>query len=287
MSLKTAAPVLLTSLALLSTLLPAPARAQYADSLVSLRDLTNARAIALGGAYRVLGGTAEVVVGNPASVLLYPIYRVEVGGGWDFASKEAFGSVMVLDGKSQPFGGGVAYQLVSLGRGAARRTGHLSTLALAYALSQNLLLGASSRYLVMSGAASANAVTADAGIVVRLSQGIQIGLGGHNLIDTGNPELSRYFTGSAALMFDTLSLVGDLRSDFNDSPAFGYSLGAEYILARAIPLRAGFRHEPLLGKAISGGVGLMAPDGGFDIAYQHSLDGQGRNIALTITLNIQ
>lgn len=284
MSLKAAARALLVLLALS----PSLAYAQYAENLISLRDLTNARAIALGGAYRVLGGTAEVVVGNPAAVLLYPIYRVEVGGAWDFASKEAFGSVMVLDGKSQPLGGGAAYQLVSLGRGGSRRTGHLSTIALAYALSPNFLLGASTRYLVMSGATSANAVTADGGLVLRLSQGLQIGIGGHNLIDTGNPELSRYFTGSGALMLDTLSLVADVRSDFNgESPQFGYSLGAEYILARAIPLRIGFRHEPLLGKALSGGLGLMAPDGGFDVAYQHSLDGRGQTLALTVTLNIQ
>lgn len=269
--------------------LPTLARAQEEqERLLSFADLTNARALALGGAFRALGGTAEVIVGNPAAVTLFPLYRVEVGGAWDFGSKDAFGSVMVLDGQARPIAGGIAYQIVSTGKGAARRTGHLSTLALSYALGPNFNLGTSTRYLVMSGAAAANAVTADVGVMARVGEGVHLGVGGHNLIDTRNPELARYFTGSAALLLGGFNLAGDLKADFaGPETALGFSVGGEYVLGQIFPIRVGYRQDARDGlQAISGGLGFFSGSGGIDLAYQHALNGEGRNIVATLTINV-
>lgn len=270
------------ALALVST---AASAQSGSGSLLGFRDLNSTRAIALGGAFRSMGGTADAIVGNPAAVALWPVYRFDFGGAWDFDAKEAFGSAMVLDGRSTPVGGGAAYQLVSTGRGAARSTGHLTTIAFGGAWGSSLVLGGSTRYLVMSGASSANAVTADAGVILRLSEGFNVGFSGHNLIDTRNPELARYFTLSSAVILGALNLAVDAHGDFNGpSPEFGGSVGAEYLWEQAVPLRIGFRREPLLGNAVSGGLGFLTSEGSLDFAYQHALDGTGRLISLSLSM---
>ena len=256
-----------------------------------LRGLMYSRDFAMGGAYRAHGLGAEAAAGNPAALSLFPRYQVELSGAWDVVTKYAFASVGIADSASSPeVAAGLAYHLVTLGRGETRRVAHFNTVSSAIPVSQNVLIGASGRHLLMTGAREANAITMDLGLLVRATQSIAIGLWGHNLIDTNNPELTRYYALSAAYLGGLLTVAIDVRADFGiaDVPVqMAYSGGVEYILGEAFPVRAGYSYDTIVGtQYISFGLGYMTEGGGIDVAYRHELSGDGGRM-LSVTFKFQ
>src|SRR5919198_4972828 len=133
-----------------------PAAASAAEP--GLSDLMRARNFGMGGAFRALGGGTEAVEGNPASMAVFRRYLVELSGAWDARYPFGFGSIGVMDSASSPVAAGVAYHLVSLGEGAQNRIAHLNTGAFTLPVGQTLYVGASARYVLMSGVRQANAM---------------------------------------------------------------------------------------------------------------------------------
>src|SRR5690349_12791750 len=87
----------------------------YAQADVDdLRDLQIARAYGMGGAYRALGLGTEAILGNPAAMALWKMYRMEVHGSWDAKGHDAFGGVSVMDGKTSDLAAGLDYHFLSL-----------------------------------------------------------------------------------------------------------------------------------------------------------------------------
>jgi opacity protein-like surface antigen len=286
-------PLLLTLL--LSTLAhaqeeptPATTEAPHAEDL---RDLTSARGYGMGGAWRALGVGAESGTGNPAAVAAFRTYRIELTGAWDWVGKDASGMVAVADSTTSALAAGVSYQLVSLGKGTQRATAHLNTVALAVPLADSFMIGVSSRYLLMRGARQANAITGDAGILVRPSDFLSIGVSAHNLIATGNPELTRYYSAHAGVFAGLLTVAADVRADFetNHQTTFTYSGGMEFVLGQNIPLRAGYTWDGFTRSSQLGlGIGVLTGGGGFDLAYRHDFGGEkGRLIALTFKVQVR
>jgi opacity protein-like surface antigen len=264
--------------------------AALAQPAEDLRDVTSARAYGMGGAYRALGLGTEAVLGNPAAMALFPSYRVEATGAWDVGQKEGLLGVSVLDSTSSRLAMGIDYHWVSLGRGGARTSAHLSSLGVGLPLSQAVMLGAVARYLRLSGESRfANSVTADAGLLLRLSNNLMAGVSAHNLIDTGNPELTRYFTAHVGVLTQQLTVAGDVRADFvtEDKRTFTYSAGLEYLVGQMLPLRAGYTYDGFRRTSqLSTGLGFVSEGGGgLDLAYRHDLSGEkGRLLALTFKL---
>lgn len=221
---------------------------------------------------------------------MYKRYQVELSGAWDVTTKWAFGSVAIAD-STQEVSAGIAYHLVSLGRGDNRRIAHFNTVATAYAASESIHLGVSARHLLMTGAREANAITMDAGVLVRITEGLSIGFSGHNLIDTANPELTRYYALAAAWTIGGLTAAFDLRADFGIAEVpvqLAYSGGLEYILGDSFPVRAGYSYDTVMGtQHLSAGLGYMYQGGGIDIAYRHELAGNdGRLFSLTFKMQM-
>ncbi|MFP2908236.1 hypothetical protein ACLESD_24920 [Pyxidicoccus sp. 3LFB2] len=264
--------------------------AALAQPAEDLRDLMSARAYGMGGAYRALGLGTEAVLGNPAAMALFPAYRVEATGAWDVEQKEGLLGVSILDAASSRLAMGIDYHWVSLGRGGARTSAHLSSLGVGLPLSQAVMLGAVARYLRLSGDARyANSVTGDAGLMLRLSPSFTAGVSAHNLIDTGNSELTRYFSAHVGFLTQQLTVAGDVRADFvtNNENTFTYSAGLEYLFGQVLPVRGGYTYDGFRKTSqLSTGVGFVSEGGGgFDIAYRHDLGGEkGRLLALTIKL---
>ncbi len=264
--------------------------AALAQPAEDLRDVTSARAYGMGGAYRALGLGTEAVLGNPAAMALFPSYRVEATGAWDVGQKEGLLGVSVLDSTSSRLAMGIDYHWVSLGRGGARTSAHLSSLGVGLPLSQTVMLGAVARYLRLSGESRfANSVTADAGLLLRLSNNFMAGVSAHNLIDTDNPELTRYFTAHVGVLTQQLTVAGDVRADFvtEDKRTFTYSAGLEYLVGQMLPLRAGYTYDGFRRTSqLSTGLGFVSEGGGgLDLAYRHDLGGEkGRLLALTLKL---
>jgi opacity protein-like surface antigen len=160
-------------------------------------------------------------------------------------------------------------------------------------LSQAVMLGATVRYLRLSGESRyANSVTADGGLILRLSPSFLAGVSAHNLIDTGNSELSRYYSAHLGVLTQQVSVAADVRADFEsqDKNVFTYAAGAEYIVGRVLPVRVGYTYDGFKEiSQLSTGLGFITESGGgLDLAYRHDLGGpKGRFLALTLRLQLQ
>ncbi len=201
-------------IALLALCLSTTVHAQ--SDVEDLRDIHSARSYGMGGAYRALGLGTEAVLGNPASIALYRMYRMELHGSWDAQGKDTFGGLSVMDAKTSALAAGLDYHLLSLRSGAGRTTAHFTTLALAFPITPGVLVGGSVHYLrARGGPFDANASTANAGLLLRFGEGFTAGFSAHNLIDTKNPELTRYYSAHAGLILGMLVVGADVRADFD------------------------------------------------------------------------
>jgi opacity protein-like surface antigen len=266
--------------------------AVYAQSDVEdLRDIQSARAYAMGGAYRALGLGSEAVLGNPAAMALWKMYRMELHGSWDTSGKDAFGGVSIMDAKTSDLAAGLDYHILSLRSGEGRATGHFSTLAFALPITPGVLIGSSIHYLRLNEPRRSNASTVDVGILLRFSDSLMTGFSAHNLIDTHNVELTRYYSLHAGYLSGLLTVAADVRADFESQArrVLTYSAGAEYILGQALPVRLGYTYDGFQKASQLGlGLGLMTEGGGgIDLGYRHDLGGQkGRLLALTIKMQV-
>jgi opacity protein-like surface antigen len=257
-----------------------------------LRDIHSARTYGMGGAYRALGLGTEAVLGNPASIALYKMYRMELHGSWDAAGKDTFGGLSVMDAKTSALAAGLDYHLLSLRTGAGRTTAHFTTLALAFPITPGVLIGSSVHYLrARGGPFDANATTVDAGLLLRFSDSFTVGFSGHNLIDTKNAELTRYYSGHAGFIAGMLVLGADVRADFEtrESSVFTYGVGLEYYLGQSFPVRLGYTYDGFNEASQLGlGLGFVTDEGGgIDLGYRHDFGGEkGRVLALTIKMQV-
>jgi opacity protein-like surface antigen len=276
-------------LLLLALCLSTPVFAQA--EVDDLRDIQSARAYGMGGAYRALGMGTEAVLGNPAALALWKMYRMELHGGWDTHGKDAFGGVSVMDAKTSDLAAGLDYHILTLRTGEGRATAHFSTLAFALPLTPGVLIGTSIHYLKLKGPLLANATTVDAGVLVRFNEGFNLGFSAHNLIDTKNEELTRYYSAHMGFLTGLFTLAADVRGDFQsrDKAVYTYNGGVEYILGQSIPVRLGYTYDGFQ-KASQLGVGLgflTGEGGGIDVAYRHDIGGErGRLLALSIKLQV-
>ncbi|RKH58029.1 hypothetical protein [Corallococcus aberystwythensis] len=280
------------AVSLLLSVVPLSARAATTERADELRNIASARSLGMGSAFRATGLGADAILGNPAAMALYPIYRIEGTGAYDPRNKEGYLGVSLADSSSGRLALGVDYHWLSLGRGGGRTSANLSTLGAALPLGQTLLIGLSGHYLRLNGQSRfANSITLDAGLLMRLSEQLSLGISGHNLIDTENVELTRYFSAHAAYVGPAVVVAFDMRGDFEtrDSTVLTYSAGAEYILDQTIPLRVGYTYDGFQEVSrVTVGAGFLSPGGGgLDLAYQHDLGGlNGRMLALTLRLAV-
>ena len=249
-----------------------------------LPDVVNARSLGMGSAYRGTGLSTDIVWGNPAMMSVSRRYQADLSGTWDWGNRFAYAGVGVVDSQTSRLAAGVGYNLVALGKGDTRRTANVNTMAFALPILDALHVGVAGRHLLMSGAGTANAITLDAGLVLKLGDSFALGVTGNNLIDTNHPELARYYTASLGFVGGLFSFGGDVRADFNaPETRLVWSGGAEYVFGRGFPVRGGYSYDTLTGvHSLSVGLGFFAEGGGVDLAYRTDLNGQGHSLALTV-----
>ncbi|RKH46234.1 hypothetical protein [Corallococcus llansteffanensis] len=285
-------PLRAIAVALSLTLSVVPIVARGAEPAEELRNIANARALGMGSAFRATGLGADALQGNPAAMALFPAYRIEGTGAYDPRLKQGFLGISLADSSSGRLAMGVDYHWLSLGRGGGRTSANLSTLGGALPLTQSLLIGLSGHYLRLNGQSRfANSITLDGGILVRLGEQVTVGVSGHNLIDTDNVELTRYYSAHLGYVGQAVVFAFDVRGDFETRPSsvFTYNAGAEYILNQVIPVRVGYTYDGFQGiSRVTTGLGFLSGGGGgVDLAYQHDLGGEnGRLLALTLRLAV-
>jgi hypothetical protein len=254
-----------------------------------IAELGRARSYGMGGAFRALGAGTEAVEGSPASIAVRKRYLIELGGAWDPRNPFGFGSVSVMDSVTSPLAAGLSYSLVALGEGDAERVAHVNTGAFALPIVSAFHVGMSIRHVLMTGSRSANAFTGDAGAVLLLGP-LSISATGHNLINIYNPDFPRTFSAGLGFTTPVFALAVDGRGDFRgEEPAYAVHAGGEFIIARVVPVRAGYAHDDLRGsRTVTGGAGFFIQNGAVDLAYQHELGGSySRLLAISFRMLVQ
>lgn len=277
---------------LILTLVALPAFAQEAVAQTTevkgpnLQDVLSARSYAMGNAFRAHGYGADALLGNPAALSVFRRYQVEATGAWDIDSNFGAGSLTIADSQTSELAAGISYQLVSFGGDEARRTAHLTTTAMALAISSWLHVGMSARHQVITGASETNSVTMSAGVIFRPWEYLSVGVSGHNLIGVANVDVPRYMVVSVSSMISLLTPMVEFKMDFaQPEPRYAFSAGVEWIAGEVLPLRVGYSYDGIVEDHFLGfGIGYFVQGSGIDLAYRHAIDGKGHLLAATIKL---
>jgi hypothetical protein len=252
-------------------------------------DLMGPRTLGLSAAVGTAAGNDGIYV-NPGAIAARKRYSVETGAvidrrGSRTANRFIGGSI--VDSKTSPATAGVSYLRAQEGD----YQGNIVHAALAGPIGEGLFLGVSGKYLSLDGPRSISAATADAGILWQLSDLVSIGAAGYNLVPIANDAIAPMGAGAGVALGNDRSfqVTGDWRADFDRAgkTTNRYAAGVEILLAKLVPLRAGWMQDETLDTQWwSLGAGLVTRGGvALDVGYRQSMDDpSARTIAATLKL---
>lgn len=255
------------------------AYAQGADA-----EMQGVRATAMGGAHRGVGSSNDTIYVNPGGVALGQRYSVDLQYGTSPFSETTVYGVSVVDSKSKPVSGALAYTQERDADDASKL--HRIYVGLGYALSPQFGLGIMGRHIrgvrddAQGEREDLSVFTADVGLSAALGSGLGLGVAVRNLIqdESGLTPLQ----GSVGVGYAAagLTLAADAVMDLSDDARrMSWHGGAEYLAGGALPLRLGYSRRPFVradGRhddedLLSGGVGYYTPTGALDGTLTRSL----------------
>lgn len=273
-------PLLCHAAALL--LVSATARAADPVPAGGLPEVMGPRTLALGASVGLATGN-EGLYTNPAALAARTRYSVDTVGYLDRRGGESttqlFGG-SVVDSKTSPVTAAFGYlrALRAPGPGDRNWRGNTWTLAFAGAIAEKLYVGASGKLLSLAGAEDVRAATADAGFFWQASSLVSIGAAGYNLVDVGHELAAPRGVGAGVTIGneELFQLTADWRADLErfETTKNRYGVGAELLLGRLMPVRAGYQVDEVLDtRWWSVGAGLVSRNGvALDVGYRQSVD---------------
>ena len=279
----------LLTITLLTSLALAP-RIAAAERLPTTREITSVRAAGMGDAVRGFASGNEALMANPAGIAGTIRFNAEAMAIFEPAFDYRVLGVASVDSKinaeqSFALSGGAGYYNYTSGEGAEARKGSITAAGFALPLyPETVFIGTTAKWFKLTGAAetgaTTNAVTLDAGVLVRLFSLLNLGAVGYNLVNVYSPEAQRgWGFGAAVGSGGTFNLDFDLRLDTDAAGAWArsYHAGGEYLIGGLVMPRVGYVHDGLRGvKKLTGGVSIILGTLAVELAYQHALDGKGR-----------
>ncbi|MCS6899753.1 MAG: hypothetical protein RMJ98_06445 [Myxococcales bacterium] len=256
-------------------------------------DQETPRTAALGGASRAIGTDLNAMFINPAAIAASRVYHlgalVQV---WPQARRQSYGLAAVDSATGRLAAGISGFYTVQDSEGLRRKATD-GRLALAFPLSEQLLVGVAGKYLKLrqdglgplgvslaSGGLSQEPIihgfTFDAGITVRPSNFLSIGLVGANLTNPGDGFRPLGVGGGIGIGKREFSLEGDVAADFTtfQKTTLRYMVGGELLAAGSYPLRLGYRFDQFLkNHALSGGLGYIDRQFCIEASVRHSVSG--------------
>jgi len=267
-------------------------------------DALGPRATAMGDAGVADARATDALRLNPAGMGLASLYTL--AADYQFMNHQAGQSLnaAVADSTSESkIGGGLFYGYRSASPAGSPSLGaHQAGLSLSYPLSERFLLGATVKYVHVSGGfepdghADHSGVTADAGLVLRVAPGLTLGAAGYNLHDlsTVMAPLSLGY-GIAFSPGSNLTLVVDALHDFTTSdPARGVRTnlggGGELLLKNIAAVRVGGGHDGgARGPAtayVTGGLAALSELGALDASIRQDLSGATKITTVIVGLRL-
>lgn len=258
----------------------------------SLDDSLGPREIAVGEAMRG-GATGASSIGmNPAGLPLNRELVFEGGYGYRASDHASLVGVSACD-STNVLPGCFFYEYAGsspeLGGMEMSRSTHVAGTALSKMIAPRVMIGATAKYFRyrsdLMGEEKQSGFVFDAGATVRLTEMINIGVSGQNLLST---EESTWFPravggGIHARPIPMLALSFDSRWKTNGDGA-RYGGGAELFLrggSMGFPIRAGAVHDNGLGATfLSAGLGIAHIKWGLDIGARREIKGGDETLIL-------
>ena len=272
-----------------------------------------ARGGAMAGALAALGSGVNAPFYNPAAMGLTRSYHISALGQFmPEAARQLYGGAIV--DSTRRWAGGVAVVGGFMDPDGINRSQMDARVAASFSFSKRFHLGLSGRYLNLDqegtgplGASRAsgglveaeggrkalvNTLTFDAGLVIRATDELHIGLVGRNLSYPNNALLPTVVGGGIGYGNSDFSIEIDGYADFTSysKPNPRAMAGAEYLLADRVPLRLGYRFDMLNGSGfdpshqISGGAGYVDQRFGVEASVRRTLVGpSATNVMLTLS----
>ncbi len=279
-----------------------------------------ARSGGMAGALRAVGGDINAIYLNPASMGVARVYHIAAVGQWTpEAARQLYGGAIV--DSTRRLSGGLSVIGGFQDPDGIDRSHIDVRLALAFAISDRFHLGLGGRYLSLdqeglgplgnsrvSGGlydpddlpngrdALVNTLSFDAGITIRATDELYIGLSGQNLSYPDNGLLPTTVGGGIGYGTGDFSIEVDGVADLNSwpTPSPRVMAGGEYLLVDRIPLRAGYRFDLLAGSELdpshqlSAGLGYVDPRFGVEASVRRTLVGpSATNIMATLSFHLE
>lgn len=264
----------------------------YADG-DGLTDMLGPREIALGEALRGGATDASAIGLNPADLPLARDLVFSGGYGYRESDSASLIEVSACDGTAT-MPGCFYYDYAGSnpdlsGMSLHRRT-HIAGAALAYPLTPRFFIGGNMKYFHFASdvmnESDASGFNWDLGATLRLTDLVNVGVTGYNLLGTTSAEFPRAVGGGVyARPIPLLSFSFDARWKLEGSDhTVRYGGGAELFLSthngqNGFPIRMGALHDSGLGTTyLSAGLGLASMRYGIDVAARQSISGPSETL---------
>ncbi|MFH2006909.1 MAG: hypothetical protein ABI333_10025 [bacterium] len=265
--------------------------------------ITDPRSLALGGSLRAAPTGASALFLNPAGMALVRSYQITAFYDFHIRKNGHVAHSSVVDSVASKWVcAGLYYNLLIMRpdvfeRGqqkklSLKQDGHETGIALAVPLGSRFSIGATVKYIYykarvdMPGAEGEGStehtvdkisnVGMDVGILVRITEGLSVGVTGMNLV----PQKSIYSPMSMGMGVaygykSTFLAAFDVLLDFSSKESVTVDIhgGAELFLGGKYAIRVGTMHKGLLGATyLTAGFGYINPKAGVDIFLVQQVD---------------
>jgi hypothetical protein len=238
----------------------------------------------MGLAYTSVATGAGAIFHNPGGIASKMMYQME--GTYEYNPTGSVLNASIVDSKTNPdIAAGVAYSYF-FGRGEfSDAFGHSARLALALpVLPERISVGVAGRYLNVNvdELEVIHTITVDVGAVFRVSDRIQFGVAGQNLVDVCDRNdlcgkvAPTTIAGGLSFGDESLFLLAadagiDLTSDPESVEPF-FEVGGEYFAGDTVPLRVGYqRLEATNQNMLTAGLGVRMQTAGLDAGFRMDL----------------
>jgi hypothetical protein len=264
-------------------------------------EVETGRSAALAGAMRALGNAVTGLYSNPANIALTRVYHLQgLAQIWPEARRQSYGASAV-DSVTGRVAGAIGAHYGSLDPDGVGRKWTDVRAAIAFPISERFYAGITGKYLKLrdlgqprtgyglpnsyatgglGDSASVDGFTFDAGITVKPTSSIFIGVVGSNLTSTGHGFQPLTLGGGIGYGNNDITAEFDFVADFttytnaqgSSRTAMRALAGFEYLAADHFPLRIGYRYdaEPA-SHALSAGLGYIDPQFSVDLAVRRTI----------------
>ena len=253
---------------------------QRGDVMTARNILSTTRGYGVANAMSASASGTSAIWHNPAGIAEAIMYTVDASYLYDHETSGHGFQANVVDSKSNEYvsaGIGLLYEY-----GKPDKSQHLvnARFGIAVPLADRLIcLGITGlySYLKYDGNKIVSQFSMDAGVIVRPLEWMTIGFSAQNIIVGDHaaymPRILSFGIAAGSLEYGfNFMFDASFNPNADDiAKSADYSFGAEYLLKKLVPIRAGYRYEADNHHVLAVGLGYRDAGGmfGLDLAYQH------------------